>query len=206
MKSCSRNMRFVSCFSGIEAASAAWHPLGWECVGVAEIEAFPCAVLKHHYPNVPNLGSVLADDFIDRVKALKPDVLVGGPPCQDFSVAGLRAGLKGDRGNLSLRWVEIIDAIRPLVSVTENVPGWFSVGGGHAFGAFLAALVGADTALVPPAKCGGRWTDAGMADGPGGRAAWRVLDAQFFSLAQRRKRVFVVASCSSGVRSRSGTF
>ena len=187
-------MRYLSCFSGIEAASVAFNPIGWTCVGVAEIEPFPCAVLKHHYPKVPNLGNVLADDFIDRVIALKPDVLVGGPPCQDFSVAGLRAGLSGDRGNLSLRWVEIINAVRPLVAITENVPGWFSVSGGHAFGAFLGAIVGADSALVPPAQCGGRWTDAGMVDGPDGRATWRVLDAQYFGLAQRRRRVFVVSS------------
>lgn len=185
-------MRYLSLFSGIEAASVAWQPLGWQCVGVAEIEPFPCAVLAHHYPDVPNLGSVAADDFIERAAALRPDVLVGGPPCQDFSVAGLRAGLGGDRGNLSLRWVEIVRAIQPAYVVTENVPGWLSVNGGHAFGTFLAGLVGHDTALVPPRAAGGRWTNAGMVAGPDGRAAWRILDAQFFGLAQRRKRVFVV--------------
>lgn len=183
---------FLSCFSGIEAASVAWHTLGWKCVGVAEREPFPCAVLAYHYPNVPNLGDVMAEDFLDRVAAIKPDVLVGGPPCQDFSIAGLRAGIHGDRGNLTLRWVQIIHAARPDFCVTENVPGWLSANDGHAFGAFLAGLVGADTALVPPKKCGGRWTNAGMVAGPRGRAAWRILDAQYFGLAQRRKRVFVV--------------
>jgi DNA (cytosine-5)-methyltransferase 1 len=133
-------MRFLSCFSGIEAASVAWRPLGWHCVGVAEIEPFPCAVLAHHYPDVPNLGSVIADDFLERAAALKPDVLVGGPPCQDFSIAGLRAGLGGARGNLTLRWVQIIHAVQPRFVVTENVPGWLSVNNGHAFGAFLAVL------------------------------------------------------------------
>ena len=181
---------FLSCFSGIEAASVAWPE--WRCVGVAEIEPFSCAVLAHHYPGVPNLGSVLADDFLDRAAALHPDVVVGGPPCQDFSVAGLRAGLAGDRGNLSLRWLEIIRATRPRFALTENVPGWLSVNGGRAFGAFLAGLVGHDTDLLPPANCGGRWTDSGMVDGPDGRCAWRILDAQFFGLAQRRRRVFVV--------------
>jgi site-specific DNA-cytosine methylase len=185
-------MKFLSLFSGIEAASVAFTPLGWKCVGVAEIEKFPCRVLAHHYPDVPNLGDVLADDFIERAKSLNPDILCGGPPCQDFSIAGLRAGLAGNRGNLTLRYVEIINAIRPLYSLTENVPGWLSVNGGAAFGAFLAGLVGADEALIPPKKCGGRWDDAGMVSGPQGRAAWRITDAQFFGLAQRRKRVFVV--------------
>jgi DNA (cytosine-5)-methyltransferase 1 len=159
---------------------------------VCEVEPFPCAVLAHHYPDVPNLGDVTADDFLERAAALRPDVLVGGPPCQDFSVAGLRAGIHGDRGNLTLRWVQIIHATQPAFAVTENVPGWLSANDGHAFGAFLAGLVGADTAIVPPRKCGGRWTNAGMVDGPAGRAAWRILDAQYFGLAQRRKRVFVV--------------
>ncbi len=170
----------------------AWLPLGWQCVGVAERERFPCAVLAHHYPDVPNLGDVTADDFLERAAALKPDVLVGGPPCQDFSVAGLRAGIHGARGNLTLRWVQIIHAARPSFAVTENVPGWLSANKGHAFGAFLAGLVGHDTALVPPKEAGGRWTDAGMVDGPDGRAAWRILDAQYFGLAQRRRRVFVI--------------
>jgi DNA (cytosine-5)-methyltransferase 1 len=185
-------IKFVSCFSGIEAASVALTPIGFECVGVAEVDKAASKVLAFHYPDVPNLGDVMAVDFIDRVRALNPDILVGGPPCQDFSIAGLRAGLGGNRGNLTIRWVEIIRAIRPLSALTENVPGWLSVNGGHDFGAFLAALVGSDTALIPPKECGGRWTDAGMVDGPEGRSAWRTLDAQFFGLAQRRRRVFVV--------------
>lgn len=183
---------FLSCFSGIEAASVAWATLGWHCVGVAELDPTACAVLAHHYPHVPNLGDVTADNFLERAAALKPDVLIGGPPCQDFSVAGLRAGIHGARGNLTLRWVQIIHAVRARFSVTENVPGWLSANGGRAFGAFLAALVGHDDALNPLVYGFKRWSHAGLVAGPQGRAAWRTLDAQYFGLAQRRKRVFVV--------------
>lgn len=185
-------MNFVSCFSGIEAASASWLPLGFCCVAVSEVEPAACAVLSQRYPESVNLGDVLADDFLDRVATISPGVIVGGPPCQDFSVAGLRAGLNGHRGNLTLRWVQIIHASNARFAVTENVPGWLSANNGHAFGAFLAGLVGHDTDLLPPKDCGGRWTNAGMVAGPNGRAAWRILDAQYFGLAQRRKRVFVV--------------
>lgn len=190
---------FASFFSGIEAASSAFGPLGWECKSVAEIERFPCEVLSHHYPDVPNLGNVMDNDFLEKVRGLDVDVAIGGPPCQDYSVAGLRVGLKGNRGYLTLRWVEIIHAIRPRIcAVTENVPGWLSANEGLAFGVFLAKLVGSDTPLVPPKKSGGRWTDAGMVTGPSGRAAWRILDAQYFGLAQRRERVFVVFCPADG--------
>lgn len=186
------DLTYGSVCSGIEAATVAWHPLGWRPAFFAEVDPFCCALLECHYPNIPNLGNVWAEDFLEKASALKPDVLIGGPPCQDFSIAGLRAGIHGARGQLSLRWVDIIHATRPAFAVTENVPGWLNVGGGGAFGAFLAKLVGHDTPLVPPGQCGGRWTDAGMAAGPFGRAAWRILDAQYFGLAQRRRRVFVV--------------
>lgn len=191
-------MRFLSCFSGIEAASVAFEPLGWRCVGVAEVDKAASRLLAQKYPDVPNLGDVTSPDFIARAAALRPDILVGGPPCQDFSVAGLRAGIDGDRGNLSLRWVEIIRAIRPSVALTENVPGWLSVSGGRAFGSFLAGLVGCGSCLIPPARAGRRWTDAGMAAGPEGRAAWIIRDAQYFGLAQRRARVFVVFCPENG--------
>lgn len=182
-------MRYGSICSGIEAASCAWHPIGWKAAWLAEIEPFPSAVLAHHFPETPNLEDITAYDFLDRAQALGPiDVLIGGTPCQSFSVAGLRKGLNDDRGNLALRWCEIIMATRPAVAVWENVPGVLS-DRGNAFGAILAGMVGADAAFVPP---GGRWTSAGMADGPEGRLAWRVLDAQHFGVPQRRRRVFVV--------------
>jgi DNA (cytosine-5)-methyltransferase 1 len=176
--------------SGIRAPEVADPEISWKWA--AEIEPFPCAVGAHYWPDVPNLGDIMANDFIERALALGPlDVLVAGTPCQAFSVAGLRGSLSDSRGNLTLRFVEIVDAIQPGSVLWENVPGVLSTPD-NAFGCFLGALVGADTALVPAA--GQRWTRAGVVDGPKRSAAWRVLDAQYFGLAQRRERVFVVAS------------
>jgi DNA (cytosine-5)-methyltransferase 1 len=163
----------------------------------SEIEKFPRSVLAHHYPGVPCHG-----DFTllrDQEWIVDADVLVGGTPCQAFSVAGKRASLSDDRGNLTLEFVRLADAIdrfrrvarkEPAVIVWENVPGVLSVAD-NAFGCFLAALVGEDTPLVPTR---GKWTNAGMVVGPERAAAWRILDAQYFGVAQRRRRLFVVAS------------
>jgi site-specific DNA-cytosine methylase len=190
-------MRYGSVCSGIEAASVAWHPLGWEPAWFAEIEAFPSAVLKHHYPSVPNLGDMTALPARIRAGEVEaPDVLVGGTPCQAFSVAGLRQSLADQRGNLSLTFCEIADAIDdvrrargddPAIIVWENVPGVLSTKD-NAFGCFLGALAGEDDAIGVA-----KWPRAGVVDGRGRRVAWCVLDAQFFGLAQRRRRVFVVA-------------
>lgn len=197
-------MRFGSVCSGIEAASVAWHPLGWRAAWLAEIEPFPCAVLAHHYPEVPNLGdmtTITRRVLTGEVEA--PDVFTGGTPCQAFSVAGLRRSLDDARGNLSLTFCEIADAIdhvrvargdQPAVIVWENVPGVLSTKD-NAFGCFLAGLAGEDEPLLPP---GGRWTDAGLVHGPARAVAWRTLDAQYFGVAQRRRRVFVVASARDG--------
>jgi DNA (cytosine-5)-methyltransferase 1 len=187
-------MRFGSVCSGIEAASVAWEPLGWTAAWFSEIEPFPCAVLKHHYPDVPNLGDMTKlPDLIRSGQVEVPDILCGGTPCQAFSVAGLRQSLDDERGNLSLTFCEIADAIdeqRKSIIFWENVPGVLSTKD-NAFGCFLGALAGEDDALVPP---GGRWANAGFVDGPKRAVAWRVLDAQYFGVAQRRRRVFVVAS------------
>ena len=188
-------MRAATCFSGIGAPETAAPHFDW--VWSAEVEPFPAAVLNARHPGSANLGDVLAPDFIERARMHGPiDLLMGGPPCQAFSVAGLRNSLADARGNLSLRWVQLIHAIGPLVSVTENVPGWLSTKD-NAFGCFLGALAGADDPLHTPDGAG--WTNAGMVAGPLMRIAWRVLDAQYFGVPQRRRRVFVVASPPGGI-------
>lgn len=197
-------MRFGSVCSGIESASVAWHPLGWETAWVSEIEPFPSAVLAHRLPGVPNHGDMtLLPAMIEFGAVEAPDVLVGGTPCQAFSIAGMRQSLSDERGNLTLTYVEIADAIdaaraargqQPAVIVWENVPGVLKTDD-NAFGCFLAGLAGEDDALVAP---GGRWAHAGIVVGPKRAVAWRVLDAQYFGVAQRRRRVFVVASARNG--------
>lgn len=195
---------YGSVCSGIEAATCAWHPLGWRAAWFAEIEEFPSAVLAYRWPEVPNLGDMTllaAQVLASAISA--PDILVGGTPCQAFSVAGMRQGLLDPRGALTIKYVELADAIDHVrirsgryecVTVWENVPGVLS-DKGNAFGCFLGALVGESDALQPS---GGKWTDAGCVYGPRRTAAWRVLDAQYFGLAQRRRRVFVVASARAG--------
>ena len=193
-------MRYGSLCSGIEAASVAWEPLGWQPAWFAEIEPFPCAVLNHHWPHVPNHGDMtqLVGKILNgSVEA--PDVLVGGTPCQAFSVAGLRGSLDDERGNLTLVLIRILDAIDfirarngqpPCILVWENVPGVLSTKD-NAFGCFLGGLAGENLPLEPAGK---KWTNAGAVLGPTREIAWRVLDAQFFGVPQRRRRIFAVAS------------
>ncbi|EBK8873856.1 Dam family site-specific DNA-(adenine-N6)-methyltransferase [Salmonella enterica] len=193
-------MRYGSVCSGIEAASVAWEPLGWQPAWFAEIEAFPSAVLATHWPDVTNLGDmtgIAAAVHAGDVEA--PDVLVGGTPCQAFSIAGLRNGLADKRGQLSLSYVELANAIddkrrergeEEAIIVWENVPGVLS-SKDNAFGCFIGALAGESCELQP---AGGKWPNAGCVYGPSRIVSWRVLDAQFFGVAQRRRRVFVVAS------------
>lgn len=200
MNTTAPSLQYGSICSGIEAVSLAWQPLGLQPLWFAEIDAFPCAVLAHHYPDIPNLGDM--SRIADRVRAgivPAPDILVGGTPCQSFSVAGCRRGLSDPRGALTLNYVELANAIDqarqhahrpPAVLVWENVCGVLS-DRTNAFGCLLGALAGESCALEPP---GGKWTHSGGVSGPQRRIAWRVLDAQFFGVAQRRRRVFLVAS------------
>ena len=173
-------MRYGSVCSGIEAATVAWDSLGWTPVFFSEIEPFPCAVLKHHYPAVPNYGDMTK--FAEWPNE-SIDVLVGGTPCQSFSVAGLRAGLADPRGNLMLTYLAIADRYRPEWLVWENVPGVLSSNGGRDFGTFLAGL-----------------GELGYG------FAYRILDAQYFGVAQRRRRVFVVANARSWQRAAAVLF
>ena len=171
-------MRYLSVCSGIEAATAAWHPLGWDPVGFCEIEPFPSAVLAHRFPGVPNHGDFtrIVREPEHPVRREPIDILVGGTPCQAFSVAGLRAGLSDARGQLALEFCRLAGALQPRWILWENVPGVLSSGGGRDFGSFLGALV-----------------ELGYG------VAWRVLDAQYVrvdgygsSVPQRRRRIFVV--------------
>jgi site-specific DNA-cytosine methylase len=168
----SEPLRYLSVCSGIEAASMAWEPLGWQPAAFAEVEKFPSAVLTHHWPQVPNMGDMNNHEQWDLPSI---DVLVGGTPCQSFSVAGLRKGLRDPRGGLMLTFLEIAQRRRPRWVVWENVPGVLSSHGGRDFGAFLGAL----------GALGYGW-------------AYRVLDAQWFGVAQRRRRVFVIANLGDG--------
>lgn len=159
-------MRYISLFSGIEAATVAWEPLGWEPVCFAELDPFPCAVLEHRYPDVSNVGDVTKVNW-KKFKG-KCDVVVGGSPCQSFSVAGKREGLSGESG-LMFEYVRAVREVRPRWFLWENVPGALSSEGGEAFRQLLSEM-----------------------DKLGYGLAWRVLDAQFFGVAQRRRRVFLV--------------
>ena len=193
-------MKYGSVCSGIESASVAWEPLGMEAAWFSEIEPFPCAVLAHHWPNVGNLGDMTGiADMIRGGYIEAPDVLVGGTPCQAFSVAGNRGSLDDKRGQLTLTYVDILNAIdeqrdEPAICVWENVPGVLNTKD-NAFGCFLGELSGSGCELQPSGK---RWGNAGCVFGPQRAIAWRVIDAQYFGVAQRRRRVFVVASARDG--------
>ncbi|WP_133308733.1 DNA cytosine methyltransferase, partial [Salmonella enterica] len=198
-------LTYGSVCSGIEAASVAWEGLGWRPAWFAEIEPFPSAVLAHHWPEVVNLGDMTKIAAGIRAGLIEaPDALVGGTPCQAFSIAGLRVGLEDARGQLTLAFVDLVNAIdekrreqgkSPVIVVWENVPGVLS-SNDNAFGYFLAGLAGESCALESPGR---KWTNAGYVLGPERAVAWRVLDAQFFGVAQRRRRVFVVASARADI-------
>lgn len=159
--------RYVSIFSGVEAASLAWEPLGWEPVAFSEIEPFPCAVLAERWPDIPNLGDITKIDWKEEIDGAI-DLVVGGSPCQSFSVAGKREGLKGASG-LMFEYIRCVQELRPRWFLWENVPGALSSEDGGAFGQLLREM-----------------------DELGYSLAWRVLDAQFFGVAQRRRRLFLV--------------
>ena len=169
-------IRYVSMFSGIEAATVAWHELGWNAVAFSDFDKFPKEVLAHHYPDVPDLGDVTKVDWNEYEG--KADLVVGGSPCQSFSVAGKRLGMDDPRGNLALHFLGAVKAIKPTWFIFENVPGLLSSDGGRDFEAFLGEV----------AKCGYGF-------------AYRVLDSQYFGVPQRRRRLFVVGHSDGDWRS-----
>lgn len=195
---------YGSICSGIEAATVAWEPLGWKAAWFSEIEAFPSSILAERWPEVVNLGDMTKIAAAVRAGEVQaPDVMVGGTPCQAFSIAGLRNGLADARGQLTLSYVELANAIddkriergeEEAIFVWENVPGVLT-SHDNAFGCFLAGLAGESCELEPS---GGKWTHSGCVYGPQRTISWIVKDAQYFGVAQRRKRVFVVASARKG--------
>ena len=202
-------MRYGSVCSGIEAASVAWRPLGWECAFVSEIEPFPAAVLAERFPSVPNLGDftkIRPGDYAGDI-----DLLVGGTPCQAFSVAGLRKGLNDERGNLALEFARLAFRTRARWVVWENVPGVLTSGAGRDFASFLSLLVGWELKLPD----GWKWRKAGIVTGAPGcfSVGWRVLDARYTrveqfprAIPQRRKRVILVGALGDWTRPRKALF
>ena len=179
-------MRYLSICSGIEAATVAWQPLGWTPAAFSEIDTFPNAVLKYHYPTVPNAGdftTIKGDEFG------KIDLVIGGTPCQSFSVAGLRGGMDDERGNLAMEFIRLLRRTRPKWFIWENVPGVLSSNSGRDFASLLSGFTGQDIMSQKHDR-------AGIICGAGGdtdySVAYRILDAQYFGVPQRRRRVFVV--------------
>lgn len=183
--------------SGIEAASVAWEPLGFEFKWFSEIASFPAAVLKEKYPSIPNLGDM--NDIPDAIiagKVAAPDMICGGTPCQAFSLAGWKNGLNDDRGNLTLRFVDIVEAsdtVRLAAGEKRSIVFWENVEGvltdkTNAFGCLISSLAGLSDVINCP-----KWPNAGMVKGPKRNVAWRVLDAKFFGLPQQRRRLYVLA-------------
>ena len=205
-------MIYGSVCSGIEAASVAWEPLGWTPAFFSEVEKFPCQVLEHRFGSnmpseplqhngIPNLGDM---NSYEEWGEYPIDLLVGGTPCQDFSIAGLRAGLAGERGNLSLTFAKIARKYRPRWLVWENVPGVFSSNDGQDFASILGLFTG--RSVTPPTN---GWKNAGYVVGYKNAysLAWRVLDAQYvrvdgfpYAVPQRRRRVFLVGYSGSDYR------
>lgn len=186
-------MRFLSLFSGIEAASTAWADLGWECVGFSEIEPFPCELLAQRHPGVPNLGDVTKITETDILMLGQIDLVVFGSTCQDLSVAGNRKGLEGARSGLFFTALRIVEWAREWgdcrFALWENVPGAFSSNSGRDFASVVDALAGVDGTTAPPKG----WGNEGCAVGPEAMVEWATLDAQWFGVAQRRRRVFALA-------------
>lgn len=187
-----KKLSYLSVCSGIEAASVAWEPFGFQPVAFSEIEPFPSAVLARHYPDVPNMGD-MTQYATWNIPAI--DVLAGGTPCQSFSVAGKRGGLSDERGNLCLTFCQMADHFDPAWVLWENVPGVLN-SVDNAFGCLLGKLCGFGSPVQPAA--GRKHQPCGVVAGPRRTVAWRIMDAQWHGVPQRRRRVFVLASRGAG--------
>ena len=185
-------MRYLSLFSGIEAATVAWEPLGWEAVAFCEWDDAPSAVLAHHYPNVPNFGDVSAITAEDIEAMGHIDLVVGGSPCQNLSLAGNRKGLAGDQSKLFHEQIRIFGLCKEIhgtrLLLWENVPGARTSNKGADFRSVVEEMAGLENISTP--KYG--WGTEGAAVGSKGLLEWATLDAQWFGLAQRRKRIFAL--------------
>ena len=187
-------MKFGSVASGIDAASVALTPIGFEASWFSEIADFPSRVLKHHYPNVSNYGDMVnLPNLIKTEKVDAPEMICGGTPCQAFSLAGWKKGLDDDRGQLTLKFIEIVDAvdfIRIKNGKNKTIVLWENVEGvlknrTNAFGIFISGLAGLNNEINVK-----KWSSSGVLYGPVRNLAWRILDAKYFGLPQQRKRLF----------------
>ena len=180
-------MKYLSLFSGVGSEAIAWSHLSWECVANAETDSHASAVLKYHHPNTPNLGDVTRVNW-EKYKG-QVDLLIGGSPCQAFSLAGLRKGLDDERGNLALEYCHAVRTIKPRFFIWENVPGVLS-DKTNAFGSLLAGLLGEDSPLLPTKS--EKWENAGFFIGEECAIAYRVLNSQYFGVPQRRRRIYLL--------------
>ena len=186
-------LRLISLFAGIEGFGLGFQQAGCEVVAQVEIDGFCGSLLTKHHPEVPRFGDIRGVKGSDLPPA---DIVAGGVPCQDFSVAGRRAGLAGARSGLFFEFARLVTERRPRWLVFENVPGLLSSPPGHG-GEDFATVLGELTGFYPGVPAGG-WRNSGICVGPRYGVAWRVLDAEYFGLAQRRERVFIVGH-SGGV-------
>lgn len=179
-------MRFISLFSGIEGASVAFEPLGFKPVAFCDVDPFSCSLLKHHYPDVPNIGDITKVNWEDWKG--KADLVIGGSPCQAFSEAGLKKGLEDPRGQLTLSYAQAIRELKPRWFIWENVAGVLK-DKTNGYGHLLGYLTGNGEPLKPEGK---NWERCGFIAGEGVNLSWRVLDSQHFGVPQRRERVFII--------------
>lgn len=184
-KQMKKNFTYFSLCSGMEAATVAWEPLGWECGGLCEFARFPQSVLKHHYPNVPLFENMLTLLQDEKFKKIKTNLIVGGTPCQDFSDAGLNKGMDGLRAQLAIEYGKILEEKRPQWFIWENVEGIFKKQHRKGLCDIISSFTGIEFKPEELDK-------QGIIQGEKYSIAYRVLDSQYFGVPQRRKRIYIV--------------